>query len=694
MALCLVVQTIYWIASPLCLKHLIDEGVLKGQESVLWTVLGILLLITFFGQLAALVYDWLSASVLAGFLRELRGDMFAHLQRMSVGYFSRTSEGEIVGRFSSDIATVEDVVSSFIPWVVMPSLAALASTIALFEMDWRLALFSMLVWPSSLLGPRLSAARALTASDNRREAEEAVLTQIQENVSAQKVVKAFVLREHAVETFESQNADLSEKTGRMHFLSNLVDRSSSVGNSALQLIVLGGSTLLAFRGEVTVGELTAFQALFLILGRNVDYVTQYIPTLIRSSAGLKRIDGLLRTPPEVVDREDASKQASFASNLSFDGVTFSYDGSSNNLEEVSFRIEKEEYVAFVGPSGCGKSTVLNLLMRMYDPNQGSVCVDGRDIRDIRLDTYRSLMAPVLQDSLLFNMSVRENIRMGRLDASDAEVEAAASAAEIAATIEQMPDGYDTVVGFRGGRLSGGQRQRMAIARALLKDPEILVLDEATSALDAATEAAINETLFRITGGRSVVSVTHRLSTVMNCDRIFVLKEGRMVEQGTHDELLQNNGVYAELWNKQSGFTISEQGDEAHVTPERLRRIPILSKLSTSLLEELSEDLVTDRVPTGRTVVAQGDPGDKFYLIARGVVEVTSVDDSGEEKMLGHFQDGDYFGELALLRNAPRAATVQTVGEAIFLTLTREKFQRLVGEATEFLEAVQREYPEN
>ena len=693
MAVCLLVQTLYWVASPLCLSHLIDEGILKGQESVLWSVLTVLLVITISGNLAGIVFDWLSAGVLSKFLRGLRADMFAHLQRMSLGYFSRTSEGEIVARFSTDVATVEDVVESFIPWVLMPALAAIASTIALFQMDWRLALLSMLVWPSSLLGPRISAARALTASEEKRESEEEVLTQLQENISSQQVVKAFVLQKHSVEAFEKQNEQLAKKTKRMHFLSNLVDRSSGIGNSSLQLVVLGASALLAFRGEVTVGELTAFQALFLVLGSNVDYVTQYIPTLIRSSAGIKRIDALLRTPPDIVDRENALEHVEFKSDLSLDNVTFSYDGSLNNLEEVQLTIQKEQYVAFVGPSGCGKSTVLSLLMRMYDPNDGSVRLDGRDIRDIRLDGYRSLLAPVLQDSLLFNMSIRENIRMGCLDATDAEVEAAARAAEIAETIEQMPEGYDTIVGFRGGRLSGGQRQRLAIARALLRNPAILILDEATSALDPATEAAINDTLFRVSGTRSVVSVTHRLSSVVKCDSIFVLKEGRLVEQGTHDELLQAKGVYNELWNKQSGFTIGAQGGEVHITLERLRRIPLLSELSSALLEKLSEDLQTVRVPTHHTVLQQGDPGDKFYIIARGQVAVTKVGGSGEERTLARLQDGDYFGELALLRDVPRATTIRTIGPAIFLTLTRKKFQSLIGQMPEFREALEREYPD-
>ena len=238
-------------------------------------------------------------------------------------------------------------------------------------------------------------------------------------------------------------------------------------------------------------------------------------------------------------------------------------------------------------------------MRMYDPQQGAVRVDGVDIRDVRQDVYRGLLAPVLQESFLFDTSVRENIRMGRLDATDGEVEAAARAAEIDDAIRRMPDGYDTAVGYRGSRLSGGQRQRVAIAHALVRDPAILVLDEATSALDPATEAAINDTLARLATDRTVVSVTHRLASVAHYDRIFVLQDGRVVEDGPHHELLSRDGVYAGLWNKQAGFRLSPEGDRAEVTAERLQAIAIFAKLDRELLADLAGDFTTERWPADR-----------------------------------------------------------------------------------------------
>ena len=682
----------YWIATPLILSYLIDQGLIKKDQSILGKVVMILAGITIAGHLAGVVFDWLSANVLAELLRRLRADMFEHLQKLSLSYYSKTSEADIVARFSTDAATVEEVAGAFIPWVVMPFLAVLGSTAALFRLDWRLALLAMLVWPASLIGPRLSANRALQASVAKRDSEAATLTQVQENVSAQSIVKSFVLRDHSINNFGEYNTRLSGLTTRMHFLGNLVERSSNVGTSALQIVLLTWSALLAFHGELTIGQVTAFQTLFLLLGSNVDYVMQYVPTLIRSSGGLRRIDSLLKAHSDVPDRPGASDRVTFQHDLSLDHVTFSYDGTRNNLDDVSLTIPKGSYVAFIGPSGCGKSTILSLVMRLYDPQQGAVRVDGTDIRDVTQDAYRSLMAPVLQESFLFNTTVRENIRMGRRDATDAEIEAAARAAEIDEAIRRMPGGYDTEVGFRGGRLSGGQRQRLAIARAILRDPSILVLDEATSALDAATEAAINDTLVRLSKDRTVLSVTHRLASVADYDRIFVMNEGRLAEQGTHEELLRLDGVYAGLWNKQSGFKVSRTGDHAEVTPERLRAIPVFSKLDAALLADLADDFMTDRVPADRVVVQQGDPSDKFYVIARGKVVATRRSEGGTE-VPTVLQDGDYFGELGLLHSVPRAATVRTVGESVFLTLARDRFLRLLDRAPELREVLEREYPD-
>jgi ATP-binding cassette subfamily B protein len=282
--------------------------------------------------------------------------------------------------------------------------------------------------------------------------------------------------------------------------------------------------------------------------------------------------------------------------VAFERVSFGYGPERDTLHDVSFTIPQGSSVAFVGPSGSGKSTVISLLARFYDPRDGTIRIDGHDIRAVRQDSLRAQIGIVLQDNILFNATVRDNIRLGLRESSDDQVEAAARAAGVHEAILALPAGYDSPVGERGGQLSGGQRQRVAIARALIGDPALLIFDEATSALDSATEASVSAALARAARGRTVVSVTHRLATITQYDCIYVLQEGHVVEHGRHDDLLRLDGIYASLWNKQQGFDVSHDGFQASVAPERLRDIPMFSPLDDAALAELSKNLVTENVP--------------------------------------------------------------------------------------------------
>jgi ATP-binding cassette subfamily B protein len=667
-------------AVPLGLKCLIDAAITPQDMQVLFVVLGLLAGGVVLVAIVGLGRDYLYAHVCAAILRDLRHRMFSHLQQLSMDFYARTNVGDILARFSTDLAAVDSALTAAIPWAILPALEVVCCTCLLFTLEWRLACVALCVFPLSLLGPRALVPRASAASYERRQQEAHVVTTVQENLGAQPVIKAFSLEQQVLADFAQRLGALVHSSVRVGFLSALVERSAGISILILQIVVLGVGASMAFRGCLSIGSLVSFQSLFMTLSWSLSYVTQYVPHLVQAASGMQRIEELLGEQPQVVDAPEATPLPRFAQAIRFEDVAFSYTSGQRHLRGVSFTIHAGESVVFVGPSGSGKSTILNLLTRFYDPVTGQVAIDGYNLRQVTQASWRAQSGIVFQESFLFNTTIRENIRVGKPEATDAEVEAAARAAEMHDLIERMPHGYETVVGERGNRLSGGQRQRIAIARAMLRDPAILILDEATSALDIATEAAINGTLAQLTRGRTVIAVTHRLASVGQPDRIFVLNHGQLVEQGRHQGLLARGGVYTQLWSKQSGFAISADGTSATVNVARLRPFPLLSALDEGLLAEIARCFVTERYPAERVVVHEGDLGDKFYIIVRGSVRVTTTAAPGGEQELTVLQDGDHFGEIALLQDVPRTATIRTRIPSLFLTLSRAQLLRLMESA--------------
>ncbi|MEQ8979062.1 MAG: ATP-binding cassette domain-containing protein [Deltaproteobacteria bacterium] len=423
-----------------------------------------------------------------------------------------------------------------------------------------------------------------------------------------------------------------------------------------------------------------------------------MPTLLNGATSLARTSDLLALVPPGVDEGGTKPLGPLANAIRFERVDFAYatsnaSGSSPlTLAGVELELPAKRRVAFVGRSGSGKSTTLSLLMRLQAPTAGRITYDGVDLDEARPSSLRAQTAVVLQDTGLFDATIRENIRCGRLDADTEAIERAAKRARIHDVIESFEDGYDTIVGARGARLSGGQRQRVAIARALVRDPSLLLLDEATSALDPAAEAEVNDTIRDACDGQTVVAVTHRLNSVVDYDLIVVFDGGRVVERGTHQELLESGGVYADLWQKQSGFVVKPDGSDARVSAERLELIPFLASAPLEALQILADDLRTARFAAGEVVFEAGDPGDRFFLIARGRLEAY-LGEGDEARILSVMEDGDFFGEIALVEAGVRTASVRAVTDSLCLTLTRAKFERLLAEhpalSREVLQTAQR-----
>jgi ATP-binding cassette subfamily B protein len=680
-ALCLVLEMAFNAFVPMAFQRLIDRAITPRDGTALWHILLALGVATVLATLAGMLGDYLYARVASGVLADIRQRLFEHLQSLSPSFFQKYNAGDISARYSTDLSGVEQTLASWIPWGWKPALDVIGYNVVMFTVDWRLALLAQLVWPMALLGPRFFAPRASAAADKRKDKEAAVLTAVDEATAGRHVVRAFGLEQTMAERFGAKVRALADVTRRGAFFSSALERSAGIGILVLQIVILGVGAALAFRGSLSVGGLAAFYSVFTSLSYSLYYLAQYSTSLINSAAGLARIEEVLDAKPGVPDPPGAPPLPPFREAITLRDYTFTPEPGRRILDGVSLTIRHGESVALVGPSGSGKSTVLNALMRAFDPDSGAAEIDGHDLRSVSRASLVRQSAVVFQESFLYHTTIRENLRLGRLDATDEEIERACRDAEIHEAICQLPQGYDSPVGERGSLLSGGQRQRLAIARALLRDPRILFLDEATSALDPGTEIALNATLERLARGRTVISVTHRLAATGRCDRVIVLHQGRLAESGTPAELLARDGLYASLWRKQAGIHTSHDGTHAEITPERLKQIPLLSRLPDPLLATLAaEQLITEKMPARRDVVAEGDAGDKFYLIARGQVEVRKLQPDGTSRAVRVLEDGDNFGELALLRDTPRTATIHTLVPCVFLTLQRQHFQHLLDQA--------------
>lgn len=544
----LLVETAFNVLMPLSLKYFIDEVAEAGDRSEFVTVLVVLGIAGLVTSVTAVWYERRDAIVTSAIMADIRRMMFRRVQSLRSAYFARTKTGEIVSRFSSDLATIETGVVHAANWAVLPVLELVTGIVLLLFLSWELALVALLIFPIALLGPRLIAPRAIEASYELKRRQAVALGTVSEQIAAQSVVKAFGLQRITRRWFGRRNDDVRDAMARATFLTTMVERSVTISVLLLHLVVFGIGAWLTFNDVITLGAFVTFEGVFWEISYNITHVMQFVPVTLQAAASVRHIEEVLSAPAEEADREDMPDLPRLSRRIAFEDVRFSYEeGHAPQLDGLSFAIEAGKRVAVVGPSGAGKSTVVNLLLRLYEPSGGRITFDGADIASASAASLRDQTAVVFQDSILFGATIRENIRLGRPDATDAEVEAAAKAAEIHRFILRMPAGYDTEVGERGATLSGGQRQRIALARAVLRNPSLLLLDEATSALDQTTEAAILRTLRRIGRGRTMIFVTHRLTTVTDFDEIIVMREGRVVQRGPHAELVTKKGAYRRLW---------------------------------------------------------------------------------------------------------------------------------------------------
>src|SRR5690242_9859789 len=545
------VETLFNVFMPLSLKFLIDDALGEEDFEALIRILSVLAVAGIFTSIVAVWYERWDAQLAACVLSDIRMRIFEHVQNLPAAFFQRTRRGEILSRFSVDMAAFEGSVRGFANSAALPFCELIAGIILMLFLNWQLAVISLLVIPITLIGPRILTPKAVQANYEQKLNESSVLGMVQENVATQAVIKAFMLQRKMLGWFTLRNDEARRKIASAVFLSAMVERTVTIAVLLLHLVVLALGAYLATKGQITIGTFVTFESAFWEVSYNIAHLMHFIPVSIQSAAAVRHVQELLDEPTRGADRAGAPDLPRITNDITFDRVTFQYEGSQTPvLDNLSLKLNVGKTIAIVGPSGSGKSTLLNLILRLYVPDEGRLTIDGVDIRRVTLESLRRSMAVVFQENMLFNMSIRENIRLGKEGASDEEVVAAARKAEIHSYIMSLPQKYDTPVGERGDTLSGGQRQRIAIARAIIRNPSLLLLDEATSALDQTTEAAINRTLLNVAEGRTMIWSTHRLTSVVEMDEIIVISGGKAIERGSHAQLLAANGVYRKLWDDQ------------------------------------------------------------------------------------------------------------------------------------------------
>ena len=535
---------------PLGLRELLDAVFESGNESMLnFLAVGLFVLFilraafSFFGNYHL---EWVGERVIT----DLRKKVYEHLHRLGFRFFAERRLGEITSRLTNDVGSIRTALTDSLPQLLTISFSLIGSITLMVILNWRLSLVIFLTVPFVTIATRYFGKKIRELSRGIQD-ELADSTAVAEDaLGAVRLVKAFVREDYEVDRYQTAVEKLFSTTRRKVVLSQLF--WSGVGLMFMSTLVIifwyGGKEVLADR--LTAGDLVAFIVYALSISRSISQSSRLYTAINTAAGASERVFEILEEIPEIKNSKDALLLEQVDGKVTVDDLWFAYEENRSVLKGISFEVNSGETVALVGPSGAGKSTLLNLLPRFYDPQQGSIQIDGNDIRSLDVKSLREHISIVPQEIHLFGTSIKENILYGKLDASDQEVIQAAKDANAHEFITETENGYNSMIGERGVKLSGGQRQRLAIARAILKNPAILLLDEATSSLDSESEAQVQEALYRLMKNRTTFVIAHRLSTVQHADRILVLDNGLIVEEGTHSKLIEQDGLYSHLYELQ------------------------------------------------------------------------------------------------------------------------------------------------
>ena len=524
----------------------------EGIAKILLFLVGLYIISAVFSALQGFLMTGVSMKV----TYKLRENTFAKINRLPFKYFDKTSYGEVLSFLTNDIETVNQTLNQSLTQIITSVATVIGILVMMFSISWQMTLVTLCIIPLSFVFIVLVVKRSQKYFSSQLEYLGHINGHIEEIYGGHSVVQAFNNEEEAYKTFEGLNNNLYGSAWKSQFLSSLMQPIMAfIGNLGyVAVCILGG--YLAVNGRISVGDIQAFIQYVRQFNQPISQIANMSNIMQMTMAAAERVFTFLAEEEEVPDPQNPVSPADVQGNVTFDHVHFGYNPNKIIINDFSAQVKEGQKIAIVGPTGAGKTTIIKLLMRFYDVDSGAILVDGHNIKDFRRNDLRSLFGMVLQDTWLYNGTIADNIRYGRLDATDEEVQQAAVAAQVDHFVRTLPDGYSMVLNEEANNVSQGQKQLLTIARAILADPKILILDEATSSVDTRTEILIQKAMDNLMHGRTSFVIAHRLSTIKNADCIFVMKDGDIIEQGTHEELLARNGFYADLYNSQ--FEVEEE----------------------------------------------------------------------------------------------------------------------------------------